>query len=113
MSMRTNETFIIEFDDDTRTYTLGEFCDACSAATDAVVELVESGILVPQGAHPAEWRFSMQALFRYHRARRLQRDLEINLPGIALSLELLEDLEVLRRRVRALEQRLAKLTGGP
>ena len=45
-------------------------------------------------------------LFRgkYGRARtalRLQRDLEINLPGVALALELLEELDRLRRELAA------------
>jgi chaperone modulatory protein CbpM len=31
---------------------------------------------------------------------RLQRDLEINLPGVALALELMEEIEELRRELK-------------
>jgi chaperone modulatory protein CbpM len=39
-------------------------------------------------------------LRRARTALRLQRDLEINLPGVALALELMEELERLRRELR-------------
>jgi chaperone modulatory protein CbpM len=34
---------------------------------------------------------------------RLQRDLEINLPGVALALELMEELDALRRELSGLK----------
>jgi chaperone modulatory protein CbpM len=50
--------------------------------------------------HAAEWRFSGTALRRARTALRLQRDLEINLPGVALALELLEEIDKLRRTLK-------------
>jgi len=43
---------------------------------------------------------------RARRAIRLSRDLDVNLPGVGLALELLDELEDLRVRVRALERLL-------
>ena len=37
------------------------------------------------------------------RAHRLQRDLGLNLAGVALALELLDEIEALRSRISALE----------
>ena len=42
----------------------------------------------------------MESDWKSTEALRLQRDLEINLPGVALALELMEELERLRRELR-------------
>jgi chaperone modulatory protein CbpM len=101
----------VEVVDDSTVVGLREFCETCGVHAECVVEMVESGILRPEGATPSEWRFSTQAMIRFQRARRLQRDLEINLQGVALSLELLDDLEALRCEVGALRLRLARMSG--
>jgi chaperone modulatory protein CbpM len=62
-----------------------------------IVELVEEGVLSVIEVHTTEWRFSGAALRRVRIALRLERDLGINLPGVALALELLEELAQLRR----------------
>ncbi len=62
-----------------------------------IVELVEEGVLSVVEVRASQWRFSGAALRRMRIALRLERDLEINLPGVALALELLEELEQLRR----------------
>jgi chaperone modulatory protein CbpM len=63
-----------------------------------IVELVEEGVLTVIEVDTSEWRFSGAALRRARIALRLERDLGINLPGVALALDLLEELEQLRRR---------------
>jgi chaperone modulatory protein CbpM len=62
-----------------------------------IVELVEEGVLTVIEIDTSEWRFSGAALRRARIALRLERDLGINIPGVALALELLEELEQLRR----------------
>jgi chaperone modulatory protein CbpM len=72
----------------------------CAVDEHHIVELVQEGVLdVVDPDHP-EWRFTGAALRRARLALRLERDLQINLAGIALALELLEELEQLRRQVR-------------
>ena len=62
-----------------------------------VVEWVEEGVLTVVEVDTSEWRFSGAALRRARIALRLERDLGVNLPGVALALDLLEELEQLRR----------------
>lgn len=86
--------------------TLRELCYACDIQADYVIEYVEVGLIEPQaGRSPNEWRFPAQALSRLQRAVRLRRDLAVEPQGAALALELLEELDELRRRLRALEGR--------
>jgi chaperone modulatory protein CbpM len=72
----------------------------CAVDEHHIVELVQEGVLDVVDPDHAEWRFTGAALRRARLALRLERDLEINLAGIALALELLEELEQLRRQVR-------------
>lgn len=86
--------------DDSVEFTLEELCAACRVSEDFVGEIVAEGIVEPMGAERAEWRFSGVALTRVQRVIRLQQEFEVNLPGAALALELLEELERLRRALR-------------
>ncbi|SRR5690606_20885680 len=86
--------------DETVEVSLGELCRACGFEEALVVEMVEEGIVEPRGGSPASWRFSGVAVTRMLRAVQLQRDFDVNLPGAALALDLLEELERLRRTRR-------------
>ena len=77
-----------------------EICQACSTRTEWVVDLVEEGILEPFGKDPGDWHFPSDSISRAHTARRLQRDLGINLAGVALALDLLAEVDALRSRLR-------------
>jgi len=84
--------------------TLRELCRVFDLHADEVVELVEFGVIEPaQGRRPSEWHFSAGALLRVRRALRLQRDLQLDHAGLALALDLLEEVEALRRRLRVLD----------
>jgi chaperone modulatory protein CbpM len=80
--------------------TLEQLCDACGVHTDWVISLVEESIIEPQGDQIQVWRFSGTSLMRVHSAQRLQRDLGINIAGIALALDLMEELEILRAQLK-------------
>ena len=82
--------------------TLGDLCRACAVESSSIMELVEEGVLTPEGEAPGQWRFTGLHLHRARVAARLQRDLGVNLAGAALALELLEEMEVLRARLRRL-----------
>jgi len=83
-------------------FSLGELCETCKINADFVLEMVEEGVLEPEGGStPTEWRFDATAFKRLQMAVRLQRDLGVNLPGAALALDLLEELENLRRKQSA------------
>jgi len=65
-----------------------------------IVEWVEEGVISVLEVDAAEWRFSGAQLRRARIALRLERDLGVNAAGVALALELLEELEQLRRERR-------------
>jgi chaperone modulatory protein CbpM len=90
--------------DDHVKLSLSDLSRACARHAEWIEELVEEGILDPQGGEPATWRFSSNNLIRAHRAMRLERDLRINTAGIALALDLIEQMEGLRARLRRIEQ---------
>jgi len=93
--------------DEETTFTLRELCESIGVHAEYVVELVQHGVLEPTvGREPPQWRFPAPALRRSRRALRLQRDLELDLAGVSMALDLLDELEALRWRVRQLERRL-------
>ncbi len=79
---------------------LGDLCRLCGVPADSILEMIDEGMLCPQGNDPREWRFTALEVKRVQTTIRLQRDLRINLPGCALALQLLEELEELRRLCR-------------
>lgn len=76
---------------------LADLCASCGVTEQLVVEIVAEGIVSPSGEEPRGWRFSGVAVSRVRRVVRLQHEFDVNLPGAALALELLEEIERLRR----------------
>ncbi len=81
---------------------LGELSACCHLSLTVLTEMVQEGVLEPLGETPRDWRFPQSALTRLQRALRLQRDLGLNMPGVALALDLLEENQVLRQRLQRL-----------
>jgi chaperone modulatory protein CbpM len=84
--------------DETMRFTLVELCRYAKATPERIIEMVDEGVLEPQGASVHTWRFDTKALKRLQIAIRLQNDLGVNLPGSALILDLLEEMETLRQQ---------------
>jgi len=82
--------------------TLDDLCRACDINAQRIIELVDAGVLEPQGREPARWIFVGDSLPRARKALRLQRDLDIDLAGAALALELLDEIAALRTRLLVL-----------
>ncbi|MGZ8261001.1 MAG: chaperone modulator CbpM [Caldimonas sp.] len=81
--------------------TVVEMCRACRTS-EAQIELwVTEGVLQPRGSSRDSWRFGGDSLARMRLAARLARDLELNTPGVALALDLLD-------RIAELESRLVR-----
>lgn len=93
--------------DERAVFTLHELCRACGVHAELVIEMVEEGVLEPQGGTPAEWRFMGSAVTRAQKALNLTRDLRVNWPGAALALDLLEEIEQLRLDQRTARHRIA------
>jgi chaperone modulatory protein CbpM len=80
--------------------TLTELCQTSGITEAHVTTLVVEGILEPIGRQPAEWRFGGDSLRRARLALRLARDLDINPAGVALVMDLLDEIDSLRARIR-------------
>lgn len=87
--------------EETAEITLMELTRTCRVHAEWVMELIEEGVVEPLPGESAQWRFSATEIVRIEKARRLQRDLGLNLPGIALALQLLDRIETLEARLRA------------
>ena len=81
--------------------TLAQLCEACATDAEWIVELVHEGVLDPHGRESTRWRFSALSLRRVQVTLRLQRDLEVNLPGAGLILDLMDEIETLRNRINS------------
>jgi chaperone modulatory protein CbpM len=93
----TTETVVVE---EHVVFTLIALCQASGADAEQVDALVGEGLLQPTGQGPQDWRFSGEALPQTRKALRLARDLELGLPGVAIVLDLLAEIETLRSRLR-------------
>ena len=80
--------------------TVKDLSRMCAVDEQHIVEFVEEGVLSVVEINTAEWHFTGAALRRARLALRLERDLELNLAGVALALELIEELQRLRREVQ-------------
>lgn len=87
---------------------LEQFALACGTGVDFIHALIDEGLLQPlpqpQPQPPASseagWRFGGEELSRVRRIRRLQRDFDANLQSVAVMLDLLDQIESLRARLR-------------
>ena len=64
-----------------------------------IIQFVEYGVIEPEGSSPEQWCFSAYHLNRIQRACRLQRDLQVNLEALGLVLDLIEEVQTLRRKM--------------
>ena len=82
--------------------TLHQVCSILELHTEVVCEWVAEGVVQPSGERLGEWQFAPGQI---ERARRLQRDLELNTESLPLVLDLLREVEHLRSRLRIIEHR--------
>lgn len=80
--------------------TLEALCQACCAPEEHVVAWVVEGVLEPLGETPQDWQFTGASLRRARLALWLTRDLELNPPGVALALDLLDEIDLLQARLQ-------------
>jgi chaperone modulatory protein CbpM len=94
--------------DEGLTVTLAEMTELCGSSGRMIRLMVTEGLLRPQGQAPDDWRFDGFEVRRARRAVRIHRDLNLNLAGTALAIDLLDELEHLRERLRMLEHQLGE-----
>ena len=84
--------------------TLADICRACMTHAESIIELVDEGIITPLGDGPQRWVFTGVHLRRARVVLRLQSDLGVNRAGAALAVQLLEEIDALRAKLRAFER---------
>lgn len=97
--MKNNDCIAPEIIDAYQTYDLNHFAQACGQSPEWVLQLLEYEILP---ARPEEkiHLFFTEELIRARRACRLQRDFEASFSAVALMMDLIDELETLRKQVR-------------
>jgi len=90
----------IEILDEQFEFSLSDLCQCCTVQAETIIAMVDEGMLSPAGSSPTEWRFTGTAQRQVEITLHLQRDLRVNLPGAALALELMEEIEQLQRQLR-------------
>ena len=100
-TQRTDILTGIIIEEETR-LSLRELCDACAVHVEFITELVDEGVIEPTGIDKSHWCFSGISLQRIRTAKRLQQDLGVNLAGVALALDLIEELQLLRTQLHKL-----------
>lgn len=85
-------------------FTLAELAAATGFCAEDILRLVDEGVIVPVSEAPQPV-FAGHCLARVRTVVHLHRDLGVNLAGAALALELLDEIEQLRQRLRRLSMR--------
>ena len=81
-------------------FSLSGLCQAADASPDQVLGLIDEGLLQPTGDAPQDWAFRGPSLHTTRTALRLNRDLALGTAGVALVLDLLEEISTLRARLQ-------------
>ena len=88
-------------DDDS--VTIVRICEQCGIPEEEVTELMDEGIISPEATADDALYFSADTIGRIFKVKRLKRDLELNMAGVALAMNLLDRIEELERKIRRLE----------
>jgi chaperone modulatory protein CbpM len=89
---------------------LHELASRCGVDVPFLHQLLELGIIE---THPDDAsRFSLEVSLRVHRCVRLQRDLGVNLEGVAVIIELLDRIEALEHQLHGLRYPLKARRSG-
>ena len=81
-----------------------ELCEICNITMNVLEEFISYEIIHPRLSSNKQILFELKDLQRIKTALRLQHDLELNLAGVALVLDLLDEIDELRERMKFLER---------
>ncbi|MDX2478676.1 MAG: chaperone modulator CbpM [Gammaproteobacteria bacterium] len=92
--------------DDEQVISLADLCRGCTLPAEQVFDMIEYGIIEPLQPEviSSHWTFAAECVPRLQSVMRLQRDLDVNLAGVALVLELKDEVNLLRQQVRSLRR---------
>ena len=93
--------------DETSNISFAELCKLMHFSEDWLVELVEHGFFHSFTTPIQQINFDCQMLHRLQAAFRLQRDLELNISGTVLVMELLDQLETMHSKLNVLQRQIS------
>jgi len=70
-----------------------EICQKCNISEQMLLEMIEHGLLHHEVHYSNKIHVDSKTFLRIQSASRLHQDLGINIPGVVLALELLDELE--------------------
>ncbi len=90
--------------EETTTISFYEVCHKYNISEELLSEMVEQGLFPNQPSDKDRIALDQKALRRLEAAFRLHKDLGINLPGVALALDLLEEIEKMHKELEILRK---------
>lgn len=103
MAERNDATLMGKLLEEDSDVTLAQLCEACAVHAEAIEAMMAEGIVEPVGGDVSKWRFTRSSVVRVRTVLRMQRDLNVNLAGAALALDLLERIEELQARLKVFD----------
>ena len=97
--MREPDLIVATLQDDVA-LTLDELCATCAVTREWVAMRVEEGLLPIDAGVPGAWRFGSRELRRAREMHRIERTFDAAPELAALVVDLLEEIEALRARMR-------------
>ena len=89
---------------------LDELCLSADISQEAIVEVVEYGIVKPlEGDTLSEWVFDLESTHWIKKAIKLNQQLQIDWVAIAMVIELMKQKQQLEKQNKQLEARLNRL----
>jgi chaperone modulatory protein CbpM len=85
---------------------LAQLCRLSNQPAESILEMMEYGVIEPYQHSTEKWLFKGDSVHRLRCAKRLKKDLDVNTAGAALALDLLQEMEQMRMRLRRLEEQL-------
>lgn len=89
--------------DENTTISFVEVCQKCNISEEMLLDMIEHGLFSSSLARNKISDVDQSTFIRIQSACRLQQDLGINIPGVVLVLELLEELEQARDELKILQ----------
>lgn len=86
--------------------TIDELCLACQVTPDFLEELLNYGAFEIENSTLDAYRFDSEDLRRIRSIKQLQHDLEVNVPGALLIVDLLDEMADMHAKIEMLEKHL-------
>ncbi|ESK39713.1 hypothetical protein P256_01395 [Acinetobacter nectaris CIP 110549] len=79
-------------------FPLEKFAEICGHQPDWIIQLIEYDILPERATQHESPSFLQEDIQRVRKAYRLQRDFEASLPAVSVMLDLIDEVNMLRKR---------------